>query len=476
MAKAASFLNLDNHNNFAELVLNPLPAQQKLPAMRPCRIIGCPCGGGVGMCSALPENSRARGVFRRGGAAPSTGEPLAQALADNIWQETEILRQQRDYPDFTKELDPLAPMRFPANEACMEDHAEQMFTSRQPQVDAKEGVAKLFYEIEVRRKSQIRRYDGPRSQLFTATSKTLGQVEPTGPVRKPRKGELSFQYNGSVTLTKANTFMGDLTPLIRVWTALCSGTATNMRDGQEQKGKKRKKFLFPWGPCPGVDSGMLRLHHLPAGAFSLLTKFTPGAEYLDSVVVAHAKKSTSSPEGLEPDVKVGEYFKETFSEIQYCTTGSTGSTGSTSTWERTTLKLTRRNIKWEMPKPERLTGLTRDKVDKLTKDELRFELGSRGMSFQGTPKILKERLKPAVVKAPTVLVTRRVNEVTLGAGRITIAAWYPNACPRATCDHVGMLSDVQDIRTLDNVSKGENSRRPAAGQRTASAAKKRKTS
>ena len=96
------------------------------------------------------------------------------------------------------------------------------------------------------------------------------------------------------------------------------------------------------------------------------------------------------------------------------------------------------------------------------------------MSFKGTPKIIKERLKPAVVKAPTMLVTRRMKQCDLGAGRTTIAAWYPNACPRATVDHVGMLSEVQDIRTLDNASKGEKSRRPAAGQRTAKTAKKRK--
>ena len=96
---------------------------------------------------------------------------------------------------------------------------------------------------------------GPRSQpMFTTTSKTLGEVESNGPVRKPRVRELSFVMTGSVTLTEANTFVGDLTPLTRVWTALCSGTATNMREGQVHQGKK--KFLFPWGPCPGVNFGV----------------------------------------------------------------------------------------------------------------------------------------------------------------------------------------------------------------------------
>ena len=121
---------------------------------------------------------------------------------------------------------------------------------------------------------------------------------------------------------------------------------------------------------------------------------------------------------------------------------------------------------------ERLTDLTSAKVDALTKDELRFELGSRELAFKGTAEALKARLKLAVENLPTVLVKRHMQKLDLGAGRTTYGAWFPNECPRATIDHVGMLTQVQDIRTLDNVSKGENSRRPAAGQKMI--AKKRK--
>ena len=83
------------------------------------------------------------------------------------------------------------------------------------------------------------------------------------------------------------------------------------------------------------------------------------------MVVAHAKKTASSPEGLEPDVKVGEYLKETFSEIKYYTSTSETSSSETTRWHAYG------NMHWETPKPELLTGLTPAKVDKLTNDELR---------------------------------------------------------------------------------------------------------
>ena len=170
-------------------------------------------------------------------------------------------------------------------------------------VEAKEATAKLYYKIEVRTKTDIKRYPNA-GQLFTATSKIPGEAELTGPVFGNKNGVMT----GSVTLTEENTFWGDIAPLQVLSTALCSGTATNMRDGQLHKGKKGKQFLFRWGACPGVDSGMLRKIYLPEGAYSLLTKFTPGAEHTETLVVAHAKKTAGSPSALEPDVKIGEFF------------------------------------------------------------------------------------------------------------------------------------------------------------------------
>ena len=136
MAEAASFAS---HNALFDdglpddIVLNPLPAQQKqyqLPATRPCRTNDCLCGGGVGMCSDAPEN-----VSTAGGSRDAS--TIEVARADSIRQEKEILRQLKHYPDFTKDMNPLKP----AAGRGQGGHGEALLQDRSPDQDRHQEVS-----------------------------------------------------------------------------------------------------------------------------------------------------------------------------------------------------------------------------------------------------------------------------------------------------------------------------------------------